>query len=491
VARPEERLFGGLRVLSEEEIERIDRAAREVLRDTGVIFEDPEARVALEGIGARVASDGRTVRFPEEVVRRVLESAPDRIVLGARDPEQALELGRRRMLTTNGFGTSRVWTGQGRQGREATADDLRDLTRLADGLEPVDICQHQVTPQNVPPQLLDVVQAFIVLGNTGKHAHLSTYSADFLDEVIELGRIASDDASSPTFSLGCCALSPLRYAADATCVLRRAALERIPFLLVSGAVAGVMAPVTLAGALVVQTAELLAGLALAQAVNPGTPVAFGSFTSPMDPRSGQQRLGAAELPLLNGATAQLCAHYGVPLGYGTGGVTDAPTVGIQAGIEKSLTVSLAALAGVEVVHDAVSGIMAGGLMVSREAMIIEAELCRIVRRYLRGVDVSETTLGIQQIQSAGPGGSFLTNPHTARHLREELLISDLWESGDEDGGVELLERARDKASQVISSHRATPLSGEQIKGMLRVWSGVGLDERMGRGVLSLVDIPQG
>jgi len=491
VARPEERLFGGLRVLSEEEIERIDRAAREVLRDTGVIFEDPEARDALEGIGARVAPDGRTVRFPEGVVRRVLESAPARVVLGARDPEQALELGRRRMLTTNGFGTSRVWTGQRRHGRDATADDLRDLTRLADGLEPVDICQHQVTPQDVPPHLLDVVQAFIVLSNTGKHAHLSTYSAEFLDEVIEMGRIASDGAHDPAFSLGCCALSPLRYAADATCVLRRAAGEGIPFLLVSGAVAGVMAPVTLAGALVVQTAELLAGLALAQAVNEGAPVAFGSFTSPMDPRSGQQRLGAAELPLLNGATAQLCAHYGVPMGYGTGGISDAPAVGIQAGIEKALTVSLAALSGVEVVHDAVSGIVAGGLMVSYEAMVIEAELCRIVRRFLRGVDVSEASLGMQQIQSTGPGGSFLTNVHTARHLREELLISDLWESGDGDGDTGILERAHDKASRLIASHSAVPLSSEQSEGMMELWNSVGLDKGKGRALLSLGNIPQG
>lgn len=476
-------------MLSEQEIDRIVQGARDVLQDTGVVFEDPEARAVLHGFGAQPGSDGRTVRFPSGLVDDVLSCVPDQVVLGARDPGWTVELGRRRMLTTNGFGTSRVWMEEDRKGRPTTSSDLRDLTRLADALEPVDICQHQVTPQDVPQELLDIVQAFTVLGNTDKHVHLSTYTAHRLDAVIELGRIASDGASVPVFSLGCCAVSPLRYAAEATSVLRRAARERIPFLLVSGAVAGVMAPVTLSGALVVQTAELLAGLALAHAVNPGTPVAFGSFTSPMDPRSGQQRLGAAELPLLNGATAQLCEHFGVPFGYGTGGMSDAPTVGVQAGIEKALTVSLAALAGVEVVHDAASGILASGLMVSYEAMVIDAELCRVVRRYLRGIDVSESCLALDQIRATGPGGSYLANPHTARHLRNELVLSGLWESGDEGGKGTIVERARDKATQLIGAQRSLTLTDHQIEGMMGVWARAGLDDRKGRELLSLVDVP--
>jgi trimethylamine--corrinoid protein Co-methyltransferase len=250
--------------------------------------------------------------------------------------------------------------------------------------------------------------------------------------------------------------------------MRRAVADRIPFLVVSGAVTGVTAPVTKAGALVVQTAEHLAALTLAQLLEPGAPIAFGSFTSPMDPRDGRQRLGAAETSLLNGATAALCHHYGVPFGYGTGGVTDSTMMGVQAGIEKGLTTLCCALSGVEVIHDAASGILDAGQTASYEQMVIDCEICRIVRHFLRGVDVSDATVALELIAEVGAGGTYATSMHTARNFRDEYLLSDLWrDQGGGDGEAAVL-NARNQVNDLLSDAAGPMLSEAQLDQMVVV-----------------------
>ena len=481
----DEKLFGSLRILSENDVEKIFAAAVHTLETVGVAFEDPGARERLQAAGASVAGD--RVRLPEPLVTTALSASPKRVMLGARMPENSIELGLHRFVTTNGFGTTHVLDSFGGMRREAVAQDMARLTRISDHLEQVGFCQHLVTPADLPQELLDVALPCIVLSNTSKHCHLSSYSARYVDEVFALGEIARDETArdDPVYSLGCCSVSPLRFPAEATILLRKAAGRRIPFLVVSGAVGGVMSPVTLAGSLVVQTAELLAASTLAQTVEPAAPIAWGSFSSPMDPRTSRQRLGTAELSLLNGATAQICRRCGVPFGYGTGGITDASSIGVQTGIEKALTTLSAALAGVEVIHDAVSGIMDSGLTVSYEQLVIDDETCQIVRRLLRGIEVDEERLALAAIEEAGPGGSYLALRHTAEHFRDELHLSDFWEK-DRDASESVLERARARSQELAEKRPRSPLSGGQAEAMLRVWKDAGLPETMGRKVIGVL-----
>lgn len=481
---PFEQLFGAFRVLSPDAVAQIHQGALQTLESVGVRFDEPLARRCLQKAGATV--EGDLVRFPGELIEEALKRRAETVVLGAKVERADLELGRHRFLTTNGFGTTRILDPISGESRDATAEDLARLTRLADALEEVSYCQHQTTPADLPESLLDVALAFIVLANTSKHAHLSMYSARHADAVIEMGSIAGDHrggTSPPVFSLGCCSISPLRFPAEATALMRNAVRKKIPFLIVSGAVVGVMAPVTMAGALVVQTAEHLAALTLAQFEAPGAPVVFGSFASPMDPRDGRQRLGAAELPLLNGATANLCELYGVPLGYGTGGGTGSSCIGVQAGVEKAITTIAAALAGVEVIHGACAGILDSGQTVCYEQMIIDAEVCKTTRRYLRGIDISSRTLALEVISDVGPGGNFLTSLHTARNFREAILISELWRgrgSGNTEGAVEA---ARGRVEELLSADVEQPLTKDQADQMISIWERVGLDARLARVLL--------
>lgn len=476
----EDRLFGAVQILSEEDIERVHDATLQVLEEVGSLFEDPEAQEILKKSGARVA--GQIVKFPAELVEESIKTAPEEVTLGARDREKHIQLGSNRVLFTNGFGATEVIDFETKQYRKATVKDLRNFTIICDSLDSIDYCLYQVFPQDIPPELSDVAQAFILLTNTGKNVHLSTQDANYIDEVIALGEIASDRArveDLAVYSLGCCPFSPLKYPKDTTVRLKKAVERSIPFLIVSGAVSGASAPITPAGSLVVQNAEILAGIVLTQAISPGAPVVYGSFTSPMDPRTGKQLLGTPELPLINSATAQLCKRYQIPFGYGTGGITDSFEIGVQVGLEKTLTTLLGALGGVEVVHDGVSGLLGSARVVSYEQLILDNELCRMVRHFLKGIEVSDKTLALDTIKEVGPGGDFLMSDHTVQNLREALYFSQVWNRdractpGEPD---QILKTASAKVKDILNSHHPIPLSQEKVREMERILKKVGLEK---------------
>ena len=461
-------------------MERIHGATLQILGQVGVLFEDPKAREILEKSGARV--DGHVVRFPAQLVEDSIEAAPEVVILAARDKEKTIRLGHNRVLFTNGFGATEVIDFETQAYRKATVVDLRNLTVICDFLDSIDYVLYQVFPQDIPAQLSDVAQSFILLSYTGKNVHLSTQDANYIQEVIALGEIVSDRGSMeqpPAYSLGCCPFSPLKYPLDTTVRLREAVKRNIPFLIVSGAVSGASAPVTPAGSLVVQNAEVLAGIVLTQAVSPGTPVVYGSFTSPMDPSTGKQLLGVPELPLINSATAQLCKRYKIPFGYGTGGIADSFEPGVQAGLEKSLTTILGALGGVEVIHDGGSGLLGSARVVSYEQLILDHELCRMVRHLLKGIEVSDKTLALDTIKKVGPGGDFLTAEHTVENLREAIYLSPLWDRdreptpGRRNG---LLEKARSKVEEILKNHKPPPLAQEQVREMEKILKNVGLEK---------------
>jgi trimethylamine--corrinoid protein Co-methyltransferase len=485
VKKREAGLFGAVEILSEEEIERIHNASLQILEEVGALFEDPEAQEALRKSGARV--DGEIVRFPAELVEESIGMAPEHVIFAARDKEKTLQLGSDRVLFTNGFGATEILDFETGEYRKATVGDLKNLTVLCDYLENIDYCLYQVFPQDISPQLSDVAQAFILLSYTGKNVHLSTQDANYIHEVIELGEIVSDRGSiedPPVYSLGCCPFSPLKYPMDTTIRLREAVKRKIPSLIVSGAVSGASAPITPAGSLVVQNAEILAGIVLTQAVLPGAPVVYGSFTSPMDPMSGKQLLGMPELPLINSATAQLCRRYKIPFGYGTGGVADSFEMGVQTGFEKGLTTMLGALGGVEVIHDGGSGLLGSARVVSYEQLFLDNELCGMVKHFLKGIEVTDKTLALDTIRQVGPGGDFLLSDHTVENLREAIYFSSLWDRdrGSTPGeGDRVLRKARTRVSEILKTHRPTPLRPETIREIEAILRKVGLEK-----ILSLI-----
>ena len=457
----------GIKVLSEDNVATIHEATLRVLEEVGVIFRDEEVQKLFEKKGATV--NGSIVKIPSEMVKESIKRCPSNVVLKARNPDRSVRLGEGKVHYTNGFGATFVLDLNSRKYRKAQLKDLENFTRISDYLENVHYCLKEVIPQDIPPHLVDLYAASVLLKNTDKHVHISIDIVENVDRITDAIMRMADIAASnnensekPIFSLGCCPTTPLRYTRDATVKLVKAAEKNIPFLIASGAMAGSTAPVTLAGTLVVQNAEVLAGIVLTQLINSGTPVIYGSFSSPTEMHSGKQILGCPETALLNAATAQLCRSYEIPFGYGTGGIADSPVLDVQAGFEKMLTVLFSSLAGVEVIHDGVSGLLGTAMVASYEQLVIDNEICNMVNRGLSGITVSEETLALDLIKEVGPGGEYITTDHTLKNFRKEFYLSRIANKTSvgkwlEYGGKEIIENAREKVKEILEVHKPSKL----------------------------------
>jgi trimethylamine--corrinoid protein Co-methyltransferase len=187
--------------------------------------------------------------------------------------------------------------------------------------------------------------------------------------------------------------------------------------------AGASGPVTLAGALVQQNAEILAGLTLAQLVCPGTPVMYGGTSTAIDMRTGALAVGAPEHAIFIALTAQLAGYYHLP-SRTSGCVTDAHGLDAQAGAESMLAMLTAVQSGVNYILHA-AGIVSSYLTLAYEKLVVDDEFCGVVRRFCQGLNLTEEDLALDVIARAGPSGTFLTDPHTLKHCRTEFFVPKL------------------------------------------------------------------
>jgi trimethylamine--corrinoid protein Co-methyltransferase len=449
-------------VLPPGDVERLHDASMQLLSNVGVVFRSQKALDVFRRNGAGV--EGQTVRFPPRLVEQAIEKSPSDVVLHGRNPSRDVTLGRGNIHYTSCFGPVCVRRLGETEAVPGTLDDLRRLTLLSDALDNVSYCLFQVRPDEVPTGWHDVYCAATMLKITDKHIHFSQDTATNTDLLVALGEVAAADAGGvegPIFSMGGCPTTPLVYTGEVCSRLLTAVPKGIPFLIVSGAMAGATAPVTLAGTLVVQNAEILAGVTLAQLLQPGAPLIYGAFSGGMDMQTGNFVMGGPELALMQAATAQLCERYHIPFGYGSGGWTDAHEPNIQAGLEKGCTLLSTALSGVEVIHSAHGGMLGGAEIVDYAQVMIDDELCNMVNRYLQGIEVNTESLALDLIHEVGPGGHFLDTEHTARFVRKDHFLPRLLErmtgNGKSDG---ILARAEERAQEILDTHQPNALSQE-------------------------------
>ncbi len=255
-------------VLTQPDLETIHSATLRVLREVGVEFQHQGAlETYLQSPGASV--DGSRVRLAPEIVEQAISHSPGEFILHARNPAYDLALGQGRVYYTSAFGATFVCDSERERYRKATLDDLAQYILLADKLENVHYVLTPFIPQDVPPAIAEIYAAAVQFNNTEKHVGVGVPTPRYLDEVWEMGQLVAEAAGAegPVYSLGCTINSPLVYSEEMVSKIIHAAQHSIPLRVVSGALAGATAPVTLAGALVTQNAEVLAGITLCQLTN--------------------------------------------------------------------------------------------------------------------------------------------------------------------------------------------------------------------------------
>ncbi len=461
--------FGQQReVLAAEELEAVHRTTLAVLDRVGIEIGSERILGALAGAGARVDMPAKRARFPREMVEEAIALVPRTFLMAARDPDLDCPVdGTRGYLSLDGTAAEIVDLDGTR--RPPTKRDLEEATRVADALPEVAYLWPCVAVTDVPVGLQPLHQLEAQLVNSSKHVQaMSIFSAEDARWAIEMARAIAGGEQAlrerPIISSYQCSLSPLAYDAGPIEAAVAFAEAGVPAGFVTMAVATATAPTTLAGYLVQVNAELLGGIVTLETLVPGAATFYGPYAAFMDLWSGGLNLawGPQEV-LFHLAAAQLAHRYGLPLNIGAF-QTGAKVADWQAGVQNTASLLAATSANADML--CACGTLYGARVFSLEQLLLDAELFDLVVAQLDGFPVSEEYLALEAIEEVGPGGHFLVDPHTLRHMRElwtaRFFGRETWEEWEQAGRPEPRDRAREKARAILAEH--TPLElGEELR----------------------------
>lgn len=449
------------RVLSEDKIERIYQATLKCLEQTGVNVLNEEARALFARAGAQV--DKERVRIPAHLVRQALDTCPHGFTLWGRDGQTCMQVFPGQVHFGPGLTTSYFidpYTGARQRSRRR---DVATAARVLDALENIDYLMGMALPEDVPPERAPAFEFAEMVMNSRKPLMAWGQSLQNIKDIyqIAVAAVGSEEQvrQRPLFALFAVGLGPLVIPDAIIANAFWAADHGVPVVYHGPGVAGVSAPITGAGTLVVELAGSLAGLVAIQLKAPGAPVCIGSVPTPMDPRNGRPLYGSPELSLYSAALSELATYLGLPL-MGTSGASEAKTVDLQAAIESTTQVIFSLLSRTTIPHDA--GFLDCDDIGSLEMLVMNDEIIAMARRLMRGIEVNDETLMLDLIDRVGPGGEFLSQMETAKYYRKEIWMPRLmdrqpWNQWVDRGSLSMLDRIRACIRQILETHTPPPL----------------------------------
>jgi len=472
---------GRYRPLTDGDMARIHRAALEVLEDIGLSEPIDSCVELVTAAGGWLDEHGR-LRFPRALVEDTVAKAARDIVLCGQDPRHDMTLCGTRVHFGTAGAAVHVVDWQNRSYPESTLADLYDMARLVDALDNIHFYQRPLVARDLADPLeLDVNTCYACLAGTTKHVGTSWVQPEHVERTVPmLHAIAGGEAkwrARPFVSMSSCfVVPPLRFATDACRSLEAAVRAGVPVLLLAAGQAGATSPAALAGAVVQEIAECLAGLVYVNLMVPQHPAIIGPWPFVSDLRTGAMSGGSGEQAVLMAACGQMGRFYDLPTGIAAG-MADAKLPDAQSGYEKGYTDVLAGHSGANMVYES-AGMQASLLGCCYESLVIDNDMLGAVNRTVRGVEVSDETLSIEVMREVCVGGPnhFLGHPQTLGLMQRDYVypeVGDRWSPKEwaERGAPDLLDRARARVREILSRHYPEHLGGE-------------LDERL-RGALPI------
>jgi len=449
-------------VLSPDQIEEIHLATLEVLERTGVEVFDREALELLRKAGALI-SDGNRVRIPPHLVEEAIRTAPKRVTLANRNGERTLFLEDHKIYFGTGSDCPNILDSFTGERRRFTKEDVAKAALICDYLPNIDFVMSLGLVSDVPTSVSDRHQFEAMLLNTEKPIVFTAHDSAGMTDILKMCEIVAGGKqelrTNPFVALYAEPTTPLRHTQNAVQKLLLAAERSIPVVYTPCPMAGATAPVTLAGALVVACADTLSGLVIAQLKQAGAPFIFGGVISTMDMRTTILPYGAPELHLMSAALTDIAHYYRLPM-FSTAGCSDAKVLDQQAGIEAAISCLMAALSGANLIHDV--GYLESAQTGSYDMIVMSDEIIGLVKQIIKGIEVTPETLAIDLIDKVGPGGHFLAEEHTVKHLHSEHWYPqylDRWnfQRWADLGKLTLGDKINQKVKQILKEYRPEPL----------------------------------
>jgi len=450
------------RVLSDDQIWEIKRAAFDVLVKTGCKISHKGALKILKQAGAWVKND--LVKLPEHIVEACVSTAPKGFTIYDRDGNRAMEVEGRKSYYGTSTGSPYTKDGLTGEVHETQLIDIARGARIADALSNIDWVMPMGSANDVDPPLAEEIYEFeAIVTNTTKPMVMLSYSPRAMEFVYEMAAEVAgglDALREKPFIIAYPEpITPLVFPDDG--------IERMFFLAdlglpqVPGPVVqiGLTGPVTLAGSLAQLMAESLMALTLIQLKSPGSPCFLSGNIAGFDMATSNISAAAPELSLGVAAQAEIAQSFGLPT-WGVAGATDSKVLDAQAGVDGTFSILTQGLAGLNLIHDV--GYMDSSMLCSPEMLVLGDEVIGMTKHFIRGIKVTPETLTRELIAKVGPGGNYIQEGHTFKNFRKELWLPSLmtrqrYDDWQEQGSKDMAQRVQEKIKEILDTHKIVPL----------------------------------
>ncbi len=479
--RKVKRLFPPTDIISADELESIHHASLKVLAEIGMDFLLPEARELWRKAGAKI--DGDRVRFDAALLEELLSHCPNEFTIHARNPENNMRVGGNNMCfgTVGSPPSCHDVDGGRRTGNRA---DYQKFLKLGQHFNAIGFSAgYPVEPVDVHASIrhLEALRDMATLMDKPMTAY--SLGAHRVQDGIEIARLARGISHEqferePTLTTIINTNSPLKLDAYMLNGIMEMSSRGQVVCVTPFTLAGAMAPVTMAGAVVEQNAEAMAGLAFTQLVKKGAPVIYGGFTSNVDMKSGAPAFGTPEYMKAVMVGGQLARRYKIP--YRTSNTCAANMVDAQAAYESVFSLWALTMGGGNfIMHGA--GWLEGGLVASFEKFVLDVDLIQMVQEFLQPLETTDDALAVEAIREVGPGGHFFGAQHTLGRYSNAFyqpIISD-WRNNQQwqaAGSPDALKRANHVYKQALAEYQQPPMD-ETIREALDAF----VDKRLSEG----------
>ena len=414
-------------LLTEAQVGRVHEASLEVLERAGILVHNEAAREVFKRHGCRVDGQTGLVRLPADVVERERAKAPESFTFRGRDPRYDRTIPDDGPIVVTGSSAPNLVDPVSGVERRATSGDIAAIAYLVNELSGFDVFSISTLADDAPPGQLSLSRFYPALKNCLKPVRSNTPTMDDLYQVVELGELIAGGAEAyrerPFINHHYCPMvSPLTMDVESTEAVMWLTEKALPVYTTVVPNAGLTAPMTLLGCLVVGNAEFLAVTTFQQMVREGTPVIYASLPTVADMRTGAYAPGAIETGTLIAAQAQLARFYGVPSG-GYVGLTNAHANDAQSGFETGMNTVLAVSAGATLLN--MGGLLSSLMAFDFAKCVIDNEIALMDKRVWRGLEFSEENLAVDEIVAVGPGGSYMSRKHTSARMKTTAVLPRL------------------------------------------------------------------
>jgi trimethylamine--corrinoid protein Co-methyltransferase len=464
-----------IRFLDDELIEKIICEAIDILGSIGVTIHNENILTMLSEHNVKVDSSTKRVYLTEEIIRKVLTTAPGSFELYDVLGNRTHDFSDNNVHYTPGSAAINVLDYESGQFRKPTTQDYIEHAKLVSQLEYIDSGSTALIPTDICEEISDSYRLFLSLLYCEKPVVTGAFTVESFNIMkdFQLAVRGSEKAlkEKPLTIFSCCPTSPLKWSKVTSQNLIDCARYFIPVEFIAMPLSGFMAPVTLVGTLIQHTAETLSGVVICQLARPGAPMLYGGSPAIFDVRYETPPMGAIETMMIDCAYNEIGKYLKMPT-QAYISMSDAKRVDAQAGLESGMGATLAALAGINNISG--PGMIDFESCQSLEKLVLDNEMCGMTHRLMKGIEPKDDFPSEGLFRELLSEKHLLISDHTRRYLAEEFYIPgsviDRANRGRwaNEGGLSLLERAHNEVVKLLDSFKPSSLPDDIKKELVKL-----------------------